>query len=259
MDKKERNKAGAEIDIIPLLKALLSRLWLMVLVGSIVAGVVYGATKILIKPTYRCGFTAYVNNQHAQAEKSVLTNSDLVAAQQLTKTYNYIICSNTVLMASLKSIDSDLSYNSIRSMVSTSIQDQTELISVYVINHDPELAYELANAIAKTAPTYVADIVEGSSMKIVDYPTYSENRYGPNYLKYAILGFLFGFMLIAIIVIIRFFKDDSVKEESELELRFSLPVLGVIPDINATSKSNSSYYSNNYGYANANTDKTQKG
>lgn len=249
MNKKERYNADREIDLLPLLKALLLKLWLMLLVGFLIAVAVYGSTKLFIKPTYRSGFTAYINNQHAQSsDKSVLTNQDLVAAQQLTKTYSHIICSNSVLSASLKSINSELTFKEFSRMVSTSIENETELISVYVVNHDPQLAYELANAIAKTAPSYMSDIVEGSSMKIVDYPQLSESRYGPSYLKYGIFGFIFGFLVVAVIEIIRFYKDDSIKDENELEMRFSIPVLGVIPDVTQTSKSSSSYYSGGYGY-----------
>ena len=248
MEKKEKRATDKEIDLIPLLKVVLAKLWLMLLIGAIVSAIVYGATKLLIKPTYRSGFTAYVNNQHAQSEKSGLSNQDLIAAQQLTKTYSYIICSNSVLTASLNSIKSDLSYGEFSKMVSTSAKDETELISVYVVNTDPELACQLANAIAKTAPSYMSDIVEGSSMKIVDYPQVPESRYGPSYLRFGIFGFIFGFIVIAVIEIIRFFKDDSIKDENELEMRFSIPVLGIIPDVTQTSKSGSAYYSDDYAY-----------
>lgn len=249
MEKKKRNNADREIDLLPLLKALLLKLWLMLLVGFIVAAAVYGSTMIFIKPTYRSGFTAYINNQKAQSsDKSVLTNQDLVAAQSLTKTYSHIICSNSVLSAALQSIDSDLTFKEFSRMVSTKIEDETELITVYVVNRDPQLACDLANAIVKTAPSYMSDIVEGSSMKIVDYPQVPESRFGPSYLKYGLFGFIFGFLVIAVIEIIRFFKDDSIKDENELEMRFSIPVLGIIPDVAQSNKGGSSYYSEGYGY-----------
>ena len=246
-----------EIDLVPLFKALLTKLWLMALVGLTAAAIAFGASKALIKPTYRCGFSAYVNNQHAQStDKNTITNSDLVAAQHLTKTLSYIIRSNTILTASLKSIDSDLSYEAFSSMVTTEIMDETELISVYVVNKDPQTAFDLANAIAKTAPTYMAEIVEGSSMKIVDYPVFSDRRYGPSYIKYSMLGFIAGFLIVLVIFIIRYFKDDSVKADNELEVRFSIPVLGVIPDIENVGKSGSYYKSNYaYGYAKSSADK----
>lgn len=243
----------------PLLKTLLSRVWLMVVVGLVIGGTVFGVTKLTIKPVYRCGFTAYVNNQHSQASKDMLTNSDLIAAQQLVKTFSYIIRSNSVLQASLKSIDSDISYQQLSKMVTTQIRDETELITVYVENEDPKLAYELANAIAKTAPAYVSEIVEGSSMKIVDYPEYTDKRYKPNYIRFAIIGFLVGVLLIAVIVTIRFFKDDTIKNENDLEMRFALPVLGVIPDINQINKDTGTYYNSGYSntYAYSQSQKTE--
>lgn len=251
MNGKENNmkqKNEIEIDVIPILKALLSKLWLMILVGVVIGAIAFGATKVLIKPTYRCGFSAYVNNQHAQsADKSTLTNQDLVAAQHLTKTLSYIIRSNTILSASLQSINSDISYDQFSRMVSTEIKDETELISVFVVNEDPQTAYDLANAIAKTAPAYMAEIVEGSSMKIVDYPVFSQRRYSPNYLKYAVLGFLFGALAVAVIVIIRLFTDDTVRNEDEIEQRFGLSILGVLPD-NASTGRGEGYYSYEYGY-----------
>ena len=252
MSKKEINtkhKNEIEIDIIPILKALLSKLWLMVLVGLVVGAITFGVTKMLIKPTYRCGFSAYVNNQQAQSsDKSTLTNQDLVAAQHLTKTFSYIIRSNTILSASLQSIDSDITYDQFSKMVSTEIKDETELISVFVVNEDPQMAYDLANAIAKTAPAYMADIVEGSSMKIVDYPVYSQRIYRPNYMKYAVLGFLFGALVVAVIVIIRLFTDDTVRNEDEIEQRFGLPILGVLPDNASLGGDKDDYYSYQYGY-----------
>ena len=248
-DYKSERKNEVEIDLVPILKTLLSKLWVMILVGCIVAGIAFGAAKLFVKPTYRCGFSAYVNNQHAQAtEKSILTNSDLAAAQQLTKTLSYIIRSNTILTASLQSINSDLSYEQFNRMVSTEIKDETELISVYVVNENPQLAYDLANAIAKTAPSYMADIVEGSSMKIVDYPVFSQVRYQPSYMKYALLGFAFGFLLIVVIVLIRYFKDDTVRGEDDVEQRFGLPILGVLPDNTSSSRNKDGYYSYEYGY-----------
>ena len=248
MEKKERRSSEVEIDIVPLLKAILSKLWLIFLVGLIVAVIVFGATKMFVKPTYRSGFTAYVNNQHAQVNKDSVTYSDLNAAKQLVDTYKRILRSNTVLTAAADSINSDLSYGQLKKMVTTENQGDTEIISVYVVDNNPQRAYDLANAIANTAPQYMAEIVEGSSMKIVDYPIYSEKRYGPSYVKYALFGFLFGFLLVLIIIIVKYFRDDTIKSESELEARFSLPVLGVIPDIMQLNSSSSDYYYKSYGY-----------
>lgn len=246
MENNERNRKEIEIDLWPVLRALWSKLWLIILIGALFAGIAFGATKIFIKPTYRCGFSAYVNNAH---NKESLTYQDINAGKQLVDTYVTVIRSNKILAAAAESVGVDLSVGALKKTVTASVQGETEVISVYVENRDPQTAYVLANAIANTAPTYMSDIVEGSSMKIIDYPMYSDTRYKPNYIHYALLGFLVGALLVAIKVIIDTLRDNKVKSEHEIEERFSIPVLGVIPDVLQSSEKNSKgYYAYSYGY-----------
>ena len=244
---RKAEKDEIQIDLWALFLELLKKLWLIILVGLIVGSIAFVAAKIWIKPVYRSGFTAYVNNQQQQGSKDYLTNSDLQAAQSLVHTYEQIIQSNTILMAAADSLGLDESYASIKKKVSTQIKENTEIITVYVVSTNPEYAYDMATAIAKIAPKYMANIVDGSSMKIIDYPEMPQDRYKPNYKMYAIIGFLAGALLVVIIIIIRFMTDDKVKSDSEVEAHFSLPILGVIPDISTISKHGSGYYEYRYG------------
>lgn len=247
MENKDRS-TEIEFDLLPLLKALVSKIWLMVIVGVLIAGVAFGATKAFIKPTYRCGFTAYVNNQHTQGSTDTLSMSDLNAAKQLVETYIQIIRSNTILNAAADSINADLSFDNLQKKVSAEVRGETEVIAVYVVDEDPQTAYILANAIAKTAPTYMSQIVEGSSMKIIDYPMYNDNRYTPNYTRYTLLGFLIGVLIIAVQVIVSYFRDDTIKSEREIEERFDIPILGAIPDVIRSAENAKKGYAYNYTY-----------
>ncbi len=236
--EKRKDNPEVEIDILPIFKQLLSKLWLIVIVGLVFAGIAFGATKVLIKPTYRSSFTAYVNNKHTQGSTESLTQSDLTAAKQLVSTYTRIIRSNTILTAAAETVHFDYSFSQLQKMVTAEIQGDTEIISVHVTSQDPETAYIFANAIVKTAPKYMTEIVEGSSMKIIDYPMYSDKRYKPNYFNYALLGFAFGALLVIIKVLVDYFKDDKISDEFELERRFDLPMLGVIPDVLESHEAN---------------------
>lgn len=245
MSKTENKKAenqDLEINIVPLLKEILKKLWLIILVGIIVGGAVFAGAKVLIKPSYRSGFTAYVNNKQGKKTTDYLTSSDVNAAKELVLTYKSIISSNSILSAAAESIGVDLSYNELAKKVSTEVKDETEIITVYVVDTDPQFAYDYAQAISKTAPAYMAQIVEGSSMKIIDHPEYSDKRFKPSYSRYAIIGFLIGALLVVIFVIIRYFMDDTVKNEGEVENKFALPILGVIPDVTKASNKGSDYY-----------------
>ena len=254
-DNKRKEVSEREIDIIPILKELIKKLWLIVLVGLVVGGAVFGGAKVFIKPTYRSGFTAYVNNRQTSKENTdFLTSSDLSASKQLVLTYQKILTSNTILTASAKAMDLDVSYASLKSRVSTEVKDETEIISVYVEDKDPQLAYDYAQAISKTAPQYMAQIVEGSSMKIIDYPEFSDRRFQPSYTRFGLIGFLIGALVVIVLVVIRYFMDDTVKSENDIETRFNIPILGVIPDISKASKNRSDYYY----YENNNTEPVSK-
>lgn len=260
MDNRQMRKAQfIEIDIISMAKVLLSKLWLIVLFGLLSACAVFALTKTFIKPIYRCEFSAYVNNQRIQTDTTALSSQDLAAAQQLTRTFSYILESNTILSASLDAIDSDLTYKECREMVSTDIKDETELISVYVDTEDPALSYEIASAIAKTAPKHLADIVQGSSMKIVDQPVMPDGKYKPSYTVFAFIGFVLGMLPVIVWLLVRHYKDDSIKGEAELETYFSLPVLGSIPDMDKAQKASSkSYGGYSYGYSSKNRKEAQQ-
>lgn len=244
--KKSENKRNEsqeiEINIIPLLKEIVKKLWLIILVGVIVGGAVYVGAKVFIKPTYRSGVTAYVNNKQGKQNTNYLTNSDVNAAKELVLTYRSIITSNTILTAAAKSIGVDLPYEVLAGKVSTEIKDETEIIAVYVVDNDPQFAYDYAQAIAKTAPAYMSQIVEGSSMKVIDAPEYSDERFKPSYMRFGIIGFLIGALAVIVFIIIRYFMDDTIKDEGEIESKFSLPILGVIPDVTKVSNRSSDYY-----------------
>lgn len=245
-DNKKIDSPELDINLLPLLKEILKKFWLIALVGLIVGGSVFVATKMFIKPTYRSGFTAYVNNKQSKENTDYLTNSDVTASKQLVLTYQKILTSNKILTAAAESIGVEKSYDSLIRKVSTEVKDETEIIAVYVVDTDPQFAYEYAQAIAKTAPAYMAQIVEGSSMKIIDDPVYSDARYQPSYFRYGIIGFIIGALIVIAFVIVRYFMDETVKSEDELESKFVLPILGVIPDVTrATNKSSDYFYYEN--------------
>ncbi len=261
MKKTESKKNEApeqEIDIIQILKQLAKKLWLIVLVGLIFGGAVFAGAKLFIKPTYRSGFTAYVNNKQSKENTDFLTSSDVSASKQLVLTYQKILTSNTILTAAADSLELDVSYSRLQSLVSTEVKDDTEIISVYVVDTDPEFAYKYAEAISNTAPQYMAQIVEGSSMKIIDKPEFSDKRYKPSYVRYGAVGFFIGALLVIVWLIIRHFMDDTVKSESDIEANFSIPILGVIPDITKASSNKSDYYYYSENSNESNTEGEQK-
>ena len=247
-DKKDKKEKGLEINILPLLLFLLKKLWIIVVVGIVTAALSFTAVKVFVHPTYRCGFTAYVNNKHAAASNNTefLTSSDVNAAKELVKTYSAILKSNTILASADEAMHLHYSVEKLKRMVRTQIQDETEIIQVFVVAKSPEESYRIASAIAGVAPEIMSDIVEGSSMKIVEYPQPPAGIYKPSYKKYTIIGFAAGVLLTIIVLVVIYLRNDTISDESEVESRFNVPVLGVLPDVNSHPSGKSGYYYNYY-------------
>ena len=150
-----------EVNVIPLLKVLLKRWWIIILTGLIVGGATFAVTKIFINQTYRCGFTAYVNNKQVKQTTDILTSSDVTAAKELVRTYSHILKSDTVLSSAAESIKLNLKYADLSNMVYTEIQDETEIIAVYVVDENPLVAYDLAQAIMVVLDDFKDAIIHG--------------------------------------------------------------------------------------------------
>lgn len=239
---------AASIDLLPLLKAVLKRWWVVAWVTVLCALAAFAGTKLLVTPTYRSSFTAYVNNRaESESEQTVLSNADLSAARSLTYTYAQIMRSRTVLETAAEQSSLPYTYADLADMVSTSILSNTEIIQVYVTSPNPSVSKALAEAIAEVSQEQIASIVDGSSMRIIDEPQMPTGIYAPNYMKNAVIGAALGFLLAVAFIVLREILDDRVKDEESLESRFGISILGSVPNTASAAKVGSSYYYS-YGY-----------
>ena len=146
-----------------------------------------------------------------------------------------MLTSNNMLKAALEfDPQLDIDYDDFSAYVTTEVEDKTQIIKVNVTSQDSNGSYNIANAIANAAPDYMKTVVEGSSMKIVDDPKPPKAKFGPNYFSYGLLGFVIGLLLTLVYVLVKYFRDDTIKSEGDLEGRYNLPVVGIIPNLNET-------------------------
>lgn len=242
------NRDEIEIDLWALFKAVWKGKWVVILVTLLFGILAFLYTQFLITPTYKTTLTAFVNNRSATTASDTvdgLSSGDTSAAKQLTYTYASIISSRPVLEeAALQAGLGNLPYSALQKTVSASVQDNTQLVNLSVTMTDPENALRFAQAIATVAPDRLAEIVEGSSMKIVSYPTLPTRPNYPSKRRNTILGMLLGAFLMAAYLVIRELLDTRVRSEQELEEKFGIPIIGTIPNFDsATGKSGY-----NYGY-----------
>ena len=147
--------------------------------------------------------------------------------------------------------EANLSYTpeELSKMVEAEGISSTAAFEVTVTSEDPAEAELIANTIARLLPDRIAEIVDGSSVRIVDYAIIPSHRAGPSMVKNTAIGVLAGAFLSIAVVVVRFLMDDRSKAmiQSVDELRAIYPdimVLAMIPDLRISDKKG--YYSNYY-------------
>ena len=91
-------------------------------------------------------------------------------------------------------------------------------------------------------PDKIASIVDGSSVRIVDYAVRPAKQSSPNTAKNAVLAAMLGAMLTCGVIVVADLMDEQIHDTDYLTQTYSdIPVLAVVPDLLAKNKS--SYYS----------------
>ena len=234
-----------EIDLMKLGAAVLHRIWAVILVAVICATIAFGVTYVFVEPTYVASTLLYVNNNTISVGSTnfSISSGSLTAAQELVNTYIVILKARTSLNEIIETAGLTRSPQSLKGMISAQPVNSTEIFEISVTSTDPQEAELIANTIAKVLPKKIAEIVDGSSVRVVDYAIVPSSRSGPSYSRRAMLGFLVGLVLSVAVIVLRALFDNFIREEQYITQTYDYPILASIPDLRVTgSKSGSGYY-----------------
>lgn len=233
-----------EIDILRLAKAVMQKIWAVILAAVIFGSALFGFTYVFIEPEYEARTLLYVNNSNFSVGNTSfnISTSTLSAAQELVNTYIVILKARTSLNEIIDYTQLDRSYTELQSMISAAPVNSTEIFEVVVTSTDPVESEKIANAIATLLPKRIAEIVDGSSVRVVDYAIVPTSRSGPSYAKNTFIGVILGIFLSVAIIVLKELFDVFVREEQYLTQTYPYPILAAIPNMK-NSKSSSSYSS----------------
>lgn len=246
METKQHDAEIIDIDFLRLFRTLVSKLHVILFCGLLFGVLAYAAVYLLVTPQYEASTMLYVNNASTSEGNTTITQSDLYASSQLVDTYSAIITSETFLKQVIADADVDIETENLAKQLEIKAVNDTEAFKVTVMNEDPKAVARIANAIANIAPIQIPAIVDGSSVKVIDYAGIPTDIAKPSYRTCALIGIAFGLFISTIIVLVREIMDTTIKTESDLE-EWELPVLGVVPDFAEAKKHKSSY---GYSYEN---------
>ena len=263
MSEKEQNvqnmqvdqDEGLNIDVFDILRTLWKNILIIILVSVMSGALSFARTLMFVSPSYSASATLYVNNSAISIGDSTFTISSKLSTTTLVDIYMLIINSRTTLEEVIEEADLSISSSALRGMISTTALDASGAFQITVTSGDPAQAELIANTIAKLIPDRIAHIIDGSSVRVIDYAIIPTSRSSPNYINATIIGLAIGALVssaaIIVIHLLRQANDVAVHSSDELRALYpSIPILASIPDMRLSGKKGyyySSYYESNKG------------
>lgn len=219
-----------EINLGKIWKFVKPRSWIVALCAVLGALLLFIYSSFFVTPMYVSTAKMYVYNNDRQ--NAQISAGDLSASQQLITTYIAIMQSDSVMQQVAKEVDLGYSAMEIRSMFSASAINETEIFKISIRCSNPEHAQKIANAILKIAPDPIKNTVKAGSVEIVDHATLPLSPSSPNITAEILKGFVGGAALSLGVLVAINFLDRRIHNDEDITDNYSIPVLGVIPEIN---------------------------
>ncbi len=249
MERVRSENNEIEINLADVFQILLSK-WMYILIAGLIAGVLVGAfTKFFIKKKYTASTSMYIYTTADEKNTGTISYSELSAADNLIKTYQVIVKSNSVLDVVAERFNAEhpeyaengVTANALKSMTSISVPTGTKLIQVDVKTGDPNLSAAIANTFAEHVPEQIVRITKAGGVEIVDYATAPRSASSPNLTRNILIGVLAGIVLSAAFFILRALLDTTIYTTEEVLKVSRCPVIGTVPMIVVGSEETASW------------------
>lgn len=240
----------SEINLVDMVKLLWSKAWI-ICISTILAAVLFlSGTVLFVVPQYQAEALLYVNNSSVSSGSSeIIVSGEIDAAKKLVDVYVIICELPSTLETVIQKAGLDMSVETLAQKVTAEAVNDTEVFQIKVTDSDPQRAARIANIFTEVLPDKIASIVDGSSVRIMNYATVPTTRSSPSYTTNTLLGAVVGLVLsCGVIVVIDIFLD-KVKNVEMLTRKYKIPVLAEIPDLYDQRSTSKKY--RYYGYSQA--------
>jgi capsular polysaccharide biosynthesis protein len=230
-----------ELSILDIVKLVLRKIWFVVGV-TVICALAALIISNMITPKYRATASMYVRNAVNVTENNA-TAADITAAEKLVESYIVVLQSDKVMNQILDATKLNYNISQLKSMIRMSSINGTQVLQVQVTSTSKQNAVTIANALVNAAPEILTQVAKVGSVEALDLGTIEQaSKVSPNVTRNTVIGFLLGFVLAVLIVLMRAMLDRTIKGEEDVSEYYDVAVLGCVPDFNSMEKGGYVYY-----------------
>ena len=214
-----------EIDLFELFMELKRKIWVILGVAVLCAGAAGAFSAFVLTPQYTSTAMVYILSK----ETTLTSLADLQIGSQLTKDYKIIVTSRPVLEDVIEGLELNTTYKDLKKKITIDNPADTRILSISVMDPDPQMAKAIADKVAATASDYVGDIMEMVPPKLIEDGEVPLLKTSPSNTKNALIGGFLGVLLVCGFVTARVVLNDTVRTEEDVTRYLGLTVLASVP------------------------------
>lgn len=231
MEANRQETREIEIDLFDLIREVFRKIGYIICAGIVVAMLVILCDKVLVTPQYVSTTKMYVLTQQ---DSSKLTSGDLQASTLLTQDYAEMIQSRKVIESVIMELgltkgDEAMTYEQLLKKVTVSTTSDTRIVTIKVEDPDPYMACDIANAIRDASAEHIQNVMVTEAVTVVDEANIPKNSSSPNVKRDALIGGLLGAFVAAVVIIVLYLMNDTIKTGEDIERYLAISTLGTIP------------------------------
>ncbi len=219
-----------EISFKDILRIIKKNIIFVIIISLVFAVCSFFATSFFIQKTYTSSVKLYVSANYQDTN----ANDDLVTynyTSKLVATYIQMLDTNKFYTAVSKQLNEKYTPSALKSMITFTSVENTEVFMCSVVSTDPTEAKSIADAVAEVAPKTISELlVNNYQLKIVDEATIPKTPTSPNVTRNVLFAFLAGFVISLVFAFVRDYFDVKIKYDEEMTVICGVPVLSAIPD-----------------------------
>lgn len=226
--QEEDKNEDVEIDLVEIWQVIKKQFGLLVVIVilcAILAGVI---SKFFIAPKYTSSSTIFLTP--SISESGVVDFTSQNSNEKLVNNVMALLVQDNILSEVAKQTGME-SIEELRNQIEVSNDTNTTLVKVEATTLDPKLSKNIVNSMVNIFIDTMQENLNLKNIEIVDKAKLSYEPSGPNIKKNILIGAAAGFVIDALIVVLKVLTNTRLKSKEEAEKYLNLPVFCELPVI----------------------------
>lgn len=224
LEMRDQQNSGSEINILELLRLLWHNAWIIAIATGVLGLAALFYSAFVITPQYTSTTSMYV-----MSSSQSLTYQDTQLSMQIMRDYKEIITSRSVLEETIARTGIETNAENLKKKIKLSNTENTRVITIAVKDPSPEVAQLIAETVRTVSAEKIQQILDVDAVNTVDKADLPDRKSSPSITRWTLAGALIGFVISALVLIILYLTNTTIKSAEDVERYLGLSTLATIP------------------------------